>query len=985
MQLVGSARDSTVLKYIKSATLDGKSVTAHVDMGSAECTICASTVLTLGLHMNAETTPLKPWGPSEIVVHSLGKIRAEVSIDDVCVKDVEFQVVPDDYQGTDVFIGRTFTDHDSVDYEKTGAKFSFHRSWVLPTDCVEQVGEMRTNKRAAIPPNSIAFIAVNTHDGPREFPFVNWTKKEQVMPKGELTIRGELATIATVARSEPRNAAINPEDVIIGDEQPATARAEVLALLNEFRDCILVNLHDLGCAKDIVMDIKLKEGASPVCCKPYHRVTPTERETIREIVSEWRDAGIVTDAESPYASPVLLVKKKTGESRLCVDFRKLNAVTERIHFPLPNIDDLLAQIRDSALFIVLDLAHGYLQIPLSPDARAKTAIITTKETVEFTRMVFGLVNGPAYFSKAMHRALGPLRDRVALFYLDDILIPGRDWSDLKPKLWAVLERLRMAGLTLKLAKCRFLSSKVAYLGHEISANGIEPGMEKTKAIKEFPPPRNVHEIRRFLGLTSYFRKFVPHFASIASPLSALLKTNEKFVWGPDQSNAFNTLKEKLTVAPVLQTFNPSAETELHTDASAAGLAGMFFQHDGEGRMRLAYAISRRTSEPERRYHSGKLELMAIVRAVSRLRAMLANVEFTIVTDCQALCFLDSQKTLNPQVIRWHDLLSEYNYKIVHRPGVKLAHVDALSRAPAGEPEETEALGVFAINTDEEIVAVYQHGDKQLQIKRDILSKPVSARTKYEQSCVEDYELRGGVLNKNRDGRQLFVVPTKMRKSIVTQFHDLKSHPGAKRTAVRILDHYYFPGVRNYVKRHIRACIKCVTNKSKPGRQPGELHPIPPGRRPSAVVHMDHLGPFVASSKGNKYILVIVDNLSKFVVIRAVRDARAASTVRVLNEFVENYGAPERVVSDRGTCFTSTQFNRFCNDHGIQHTLNSPRHPQANGQVERVNATLVAAIRSNLTDGDGRTWDRGIRSIQLDLNEMRNASTGKSPFEIVYGL
>lgn len=231
---------------------------------------------------------------------------------------------------------------------------------------------------------------------------------------------------------------------------------------------------------------------------------------------------------------------------------------------------------------------------------------------------------------------------------------------------------------------------------------------------------------------------------------------------------------------------------------------------------------------------------------------------------------------------------------------------------------------------------------------------------------------------------LYAVPTTMRKSVVVQFHDLKSHPGVERTVKRIAEHYYFPRLRAYVKRHVSACMRCMVAKSKPGRQPGELHPIPPGNRPFATINIDHLGPFVTSTRGNKYVFVLVDNFSKFAIIRAVRDTKTTSVIRILEEVVELYGAPERIISDRGTCYTAKVFEDFCNKHGIKHTLNSPRHPQTNGQIERLNATLIAAIQTNLKDNEERTWDAHIRKIQCDLNEMKNASTGRSPFEVVFG-
>lgn len=732
------------------------------------------------------------------------------------------------------------------------------------------------------------------------------------------------------------------------------------------------------------MNIVEVPGSRPVSAKPY-RASERECEEMRKIIAEWREAGRVRDTESPYASPVLLGSKKDGKSRLVADFRKLNAQTERIHFPLPNLDGHLSKIRDSKIFITLDLAHGYLQIPLIEDAKAKTAIITPDETVEFNRMMFGLMNGPAYFSKTMYSALGPLRDKVVLFYLDDIFISGRDLNDLRTRLNLVMEALRKAGFTINLNKFKFLQRRVSYLGFEISDEGIEPGEAKTRAIIEFPAPRNMHDVRRFLGMSGFFRRLIVRLAHIAAPLHALLKKEVEFKWGRDEEQAFERLKEALSSKPVLQAFDPKRATELHTDASALGLGTLLLQRDDQKRLRIVYAISRRTSEIERNYHSSKLKLLAIIWAVTRLRPMLANVEFTIVTDCQALLHLSTSKTINPQIIRWNDLLSEYNFHIVHKPGEKLQHVDALSRAPVSDDDNglnlAKELGIFTLVNEFDEIVMQQTADADIKRKHDLLIKDPHGKIKSE---VQDYELVNGIIYKKRGDRLLFVVPRSMRKSLAARYHDLKGHPGLDRASAMLLERYYFPGVRRYLRKHIRACVHCALTKTKTGRQGGEVHPIPPGERPFAHIHVDHTGPFVTSRRKNKYVFVVVDNLTKFVFLQAMKDTKVGSVVRVLEKLVQDFGAPRRIVSDRGTCFTSKKFEDWCMEHGIRHTLNSPWHPQANGQVERVNATLIAVLQASLEDDEGRDWHSQLPKAQRNLNEAPSATTGKSPFELVYG-
>ena len=224
----------------------------------------------------------------------------------------------------------------------------------------------------------------------------------------------------------------------------------------------------------------------------------------------------------------------------------------------------------------------------------------------------------------------------------------------------------------------------------------------------------------------------------------------------------------------------------------------------------------------------------------------------------------------------------------------------------------------------------------------------------------------------------------MRKSIVVRYHDSRSHPGTDRTTAAILEHYDFPGVKRYLRQHVGGCLHCLLSKPKVGRQAGQLHPIPPEERPFALIHVDHLGPFVTSSKKNKYVLVVMDNLTRFAILKASRDTKSTGVVRFLNEFVMQYGTPRKIVTERGTFFTSKQFKDACQRHGISHTLNSPQHLQANGMVERLNATLLLAIQASLNDTEGRDWDLRLHDVQRDLNAQPNQTTKKSPFKLLYG-
>lgn len=410
-------------------------------------------------------------------------------------------------------------------------------------------------------------------------------------------------------------------------------------------------------------------------------------------------------------------------------------------------------------------------------------------------MVFGLINAPYEFSRLMQRVLQPLKNKVAMWYLDDILIPASSFEDMLQRLRLVLDALREANLTLKINKCFFAYREVAYLGYMLSAEGIRPGEQKIKAIQQMSRPQNRHEVRRFLGLTGFFRRFIPKYAELARSVSDLLKEAIPFQWGEKEDMSFCRLRDELVKSPVLKLFDPSAETEVHCDASSHGIDGMLLQKGSDKRFHLVHAVSKKTTPAEKNYHSSKMELMAVVWSLSRMRPYLLGMHFTVVTDCQAIVHLNTQRTVNPQIARWATLLSEYNYSIKHRSGRKMDHVDALSRAPLEDPVDTEAslegrLEVFAVMTEEEQVLATQRSDARLKTIINILSRMRSERSTIETEMVKDHVLQNGLLYKEvmvgNMKRKLWVVPNSMRKSIVIKFHDLAGHFALDRTVSKIL-------------------------------------------------------------------------------------------------------------------------------------------------------------------------------------------------------
>ena len=490
------------------------------------------------------------------------------------------------------------------------------------------------------------------------------------------------------------------------------------------------------------------------------------------------------------------------------------------------------------------MAWGYLQLPLSEQARPKTAFITETQTGEFTRAMFGLANAPRYFAKLMDRVLSHVRKKGIVFnFFDDMCVFADTWENLMKNLEEVLVLLIEAGLTLRLNKCKFGMLYIEYLGYILGNGEISPGDRKIRAIEDFPRPRNKHDIRRFHGLTSFFWRFVPKFSLIARPLTILTKSNVIFAWGSEQEKAFNDLKKKLVCHPVLKLYNPAAfRTKLHTDASADGLAGMLMQKDkSDGPLQLVYAISCCTNEAESKYHSSRLELMAVAWALERLRPFLIGIKLYVITDCQSLVHMNAWKTKNAQIARWMSQISEYDLEVIHRRGESMKHVDALSRAPVNN-ELNDKQFVMSINSNEDEVLMFQRSDLHILKIINALNKNEKELDNDEKNLSKNFILKDGLLFKRvlRENveRDVYVVPNAMRKSIVILYHDCMSHFGVDKTVRLIEKYYYFPRLRAYVRVHIKNCLACILAKKKTGSGEGELHPIPAGKRPFDVIHTD---------------------------------------------------------------------------------------------------------------------------------------------------
>lgn len=726
-----------------------------------------------------------------------------------------------------------------------------------------------------------------------------------------------------------------------------------------------VNECDVGVKTRII----LKDNI-PVAARP-RRLSPAEKEDVEQIMKQWLEDGIIQPSNSEYASPIVLVKKKDGSTRVCVDYRALNKKIERPRFPLPLIEDQLDQLQDVEVFSTLDLKNGFFHVPVDKESQRYTAFVTPNNQYEFLKTPFGLCVAPAVFQKFIYAVFKELiRGKIVVVYMDDVIVLAKNKDEALRRVQQVVKVAERHGLTINWAKCKFLQTEIEYLGHIVSRGTVRPSENKTKAVQNFPTPVNVKNVQSFLGLTGYFRKFIPRYAFIAKPLTDLLKKNNKFQFGPREAEAFGLLKAALSGDPVLKIYRVGAETELHTDASHLGYGMIVMQRDDvDLKFHPVYFASGKTTSAEEKYASYELEVLAIVNALKKFRVYLLGIKFKIITDCQAFALTMRKKDLSARVARWALQLEEFDYEVCHRSGNSMKHVDALSRNPLP--------CVMLTNECEDSVMARL---KSAQKTDPELCKVMS---EVQQDKLNGYVLRDGLLCKETNGEIVIVVPKSMQSQVIRMTHE-RGHFGANKTEALIREDYWFKDMRPKILKVIASCLNCILAERKQGKQEGLLQPISKGDVPLDTFHIDHVGPMTTTKKGYQHLLVVVDAFTKFVWLYPTRSTNTAEVINRLSKQSTIFGNPRRIVSDRGTAFTSKAFEEYCREQNIKHVLITTGLPRANGQVERVNRTLIPLL-TKLASPTPENWYRYVDAAQKWLNAVPSRSTKYTPFHLLFGV
>lgn len=805
-------------------------------------------------------------------------------------------------------------------------------------------------------------------------------------------------------------------------------------LLQE-RDVFSSGLEDIG--RTGIVQHKIDTGDQRPIKQAPRRLPLSKKVEAESCVKEMSDKGIIEPSSSPWCSPIVLVKKKDGSTRFCVDYRRLNGVTKKDAYPLPRLDVTLDSICGSKWFSTLDLKSGYWQVELDEKSKEKTAFSTGQGLWQFRVMPFGLCNAPATFQRLMEAVLSELPIQTALVYIDDILVHAKDFNQELQNLREVFQKLRKANLKLNPKKCVLFANEVAYLGHIVSCHGVSADPSKVKAIQTWPVPETVREVRCFLGICSYYRKFILDFAKIAKPLHKLTEKGVDFLWSDECSKAFEDLKAALQREPVLAYPDFRKPYVLDTDASKDGLGAVLSQVKEDGREHVIAYYSRTLSKQETNYCVTRRELLAIVSAIEHFSAYLYGSKFVLRTDHSALQWLLTFKNPKDQLARWLAKLQQYDFTVIHRAGNRHCNADALSRRPCSDTmcrycerrEREECIKYMDNPVDPPMpkVATAQKDDDGIGSKQSSKGKcwstdelrdaqlsdpslrplilwlegtkrpewgevsPYSPTVKAYWAQWDSLVLKNGVLYRkfhivNQQEPQLqLVVPVSIQDDVLRESHDepTSGHFGVAKTMERLKERFYWVNCRRDVGRWCQKCEPCGKRKGPKTKTRSPIKQHISGA-PMERLAVDIMGPLPTSEAGNKYLMVVGDYFTKWTEAIPLPNQEAKTVADALvTQVITRFGVPDSLHSDQGRNFESKLFTEVCRILGINKTRTTPYRPQSDGMVERFNRTLEDQL-AKYVDEHQKDWDRHVPFLMMAYRTAVHQSTGFTASKLMLG-
>ena len=828
-------------------------------------------------------------------------------------------------------------------------------------------------------------------------PYVNPEGKNIEVKKGDVVAIGTVMTPDSGNKNGEKKDKVYVNNVSIvndtGLDKPEEIEKLIKNMINK-SECPPENLANLEQLLNKYTDILAKKGDPVGLCDLYepsisldteepiyvaqYPIPYKMRSEMKKSVDEFLKEGIIQYSKSPYNAPTIMVTKKDEGFRMVIDYRKLNLHVVTDPFPIPRIDQILEELGGCQFFSALDLLNGFYNLKIRPEDRLKTAFSTYEGHYEFVRLPMGLKNSPSIFQRMMNIVLAGCLGKFAYIYIDDIVIYSKTAEEHLIHLERILQSLREANLRIKFSKCQIFKTSIEYLGFLVSKDGLMVNPKKLKSVAEFPTPKDMKGVQAFLGLVGYFRIFIKDFAKVARPLYDLLKKSITFKWTKTQENAFQILKNALMKAPVLAFPDFSKEFILTTDASHYALGAVLTQETDEGE-KLISCASRSLKGAEMNYSNTDREILAVVFGVKHNRSYLWGHKFRVKTDHSAIPYLQRNTSNNARAIRWFLELSEYDYTIAHKKGTRIQHADALSRYPVDKIIKGGKVVAYLSPSmaSTEFEPLWDMDEWKNCTQAD--------RTKPE---IDDknYIEKNGLIYYIKTGKQLLWVPVKLRNYVMKACHDPPSmgHRGVDKT------YAYMKANLNwkYMEEDIRSFIKCcdMCQRFKHFRHMSPTHRVPVPMNVFDEVSIDVVGPVPISQVGNRYILVIQDRLSRWLMFCPMTNQSAETVVRVfLTKWVCVYGVPKKLISDRGTNFVSELFHELHKFLGIRPSNTCAYRPQGNGMNERSHQGLHQYLAMYLTPSNRATWDTMINLASWVHNSSEHESLKASPFEIVTGV
>lgn len=735
-----------------------------------------------------------------------------------------------------------------------------------------------------------------------------------------------------------------------------------------------------GLGKTTLIKHHIDVGQARPTKQRYHAVSPAIERKMYAEVDRMLELGVIEESNSAWSSPVTVVTKSNGKSRLCLDARQVNAVTAKDAYPMPLIESIVSRLSETYYISSVDLKDAFWQIELDDTSREKTAFtVSGRPLYQFVRMPFGLCNAAQSMCRLMDLAIpSNMRDCVFV-YIDDLLVVSADFETHLQRLKMVAESLRKANLTINVEKSKFVMKSIRYLGHIVGNGEIKPDPGRVKCIADFPIPSSVKQVRRFLGMAGWYQRYIQGYSATAAAMTDLLKKSDRFKWTPEAQIAFESLKTSLTTAPVLKHPDFTQHFYIQCDASMTGVGGVLFQLINGDEHPVAF-MSKKLNSAQRNYSVTELECLAAILCIQKFRCYVEGMPFTVITDHASLKWLMGQKDLTGRLARWSLKLQGFNFEIIHRKGSANIVPDTLSRMDVaeidlviGEPIDISSAEFKSENYNK-IKSTIRDNQRELPDLK-IQGEAVYKRTQF----------RTGDQTVDSSSVWKLWLPEKLRPQAIENAHHPASaaHGGTEKTTELVRRYFYWPGLSSEVRTFVSNCATCKETKA-----PNQTLRPPMGQayqseRPFQRLYVDLLGPYPRSKAKNTTILIILDHLTKFVWLKPLRVATANAIVRFIESDVFHFaGAPETILTDNGVQFISKDFRTLLTRYGVHHILTASHSPQANAS-ERVNRSILAAIRSYI-DKDQTTWDVHVSAIASALRNATHATTGHTPYFAVFG-